>query len=676
MMVDKFTTAHEQNTEHLIHEWEQDFFIGRKEEIKRFQDLLNDSSSETRLIYFHGSGGIGKTYLLSELARIANNAHVPFLHLDSQDFLHTPKGFVDYLLQYLPTIFPSITPTTDYSLQACIKIINQLAMERQLIIAIDTYEKMDDLDRWLREIFIRKTNPAILFILAGRKKLTGAWVESPAWRRFVTQIELRDFNFTQTKDYLKHYGMQQSAEVKAAWHFSKGHPLTLSLAAMTINTGDENAKHSFTAPLPHVLMQLTNRWLQEVSNPVLHQVIEAAALLQFFNQEILSHCLQHDVERNIFSELVSLSFIRPCRYGWTMHDLIRDAIHIEFKKRQPDRFDQLNKQATRYYYERTIATRRIQDIAQLFYHLGDEVIQSVFYQDHIDQTMYMEPVGPHNFEEVLTYFENKKHLMEESNVQFYNREANQMYHFYASLDHNKRETDMINANYIKKMGFHTANLMKHADGKTAGLSIIVPINKRTLPFLMEEPVSRTYFNQLTAAERSIYQTEEQAGLFIRYLDYWDPTDSAARSFSLYNLFPLLLSGGRIIVSTPLPFFQSLVTSFGFQQIEAATHFDYGKDSPCHTYLLDVSGEKLAVYLQQFIGHTSIENQLDFLADTFSFTTRESEIVQLILENQSNLEIAEALFVAEITVKKHVGRILKKTNTRNRAELIKRLMELI
>ena len=56
------------------------------------------------------------------------------------------------------------------------------------------------------------------------------------------------------------------------------------------------------------------------------------------------------------------------------------------------------------------------------------------------------------------------------------------------------------------------------------------------------------------------------------------------------------------------------------------------------------------------------------------TPRESEVLRLLAEGKSNRDIAETLDIDEVTVKAHLGRMLRKTGASNRVELTLRSLD--
>lgn len=66
---------------------------------------------------------------------------------------------------------------------------------------------------------------------------------------------------------------------------------------------------------------------------------------------------------------------------------------------------------------------------------------------------------------------------------------------------------------------------------------------------------------------------------------------------------------------------------------------------------------------------SLQQQIDEKEHGYSLTSREKEILQLIMTGLSNRNIAEKLNIAEVTVKKTLGHLYKKTGTKTRTSLI-------
>ena len=79
-------------------------------------------------------------------------------------------------------------------------------------------------------------------------------------------------------------------------------------------------------------------------------------------------------------------------------------------------------------------------------------------------------------------------------------------------------------------------------------------------------------------------------------------------------------------------------------------------------LIDASG----------VGAPAGSNAGDGIAE--KMTPREQEVLLLLMDGSSNRQIARAMGIDEVTVKAHLGRMLRKTGSSNRIELTLRAME--
>ncbi|MFG6114723.1 LuxR C-terminal-related transcriptional regulator [Halobacillus sp. MO56] len=661
---------------------ENDIFIGRKQELEEFQNFISGSDSNKQILHLYGTGGVGKTFLLHAFHRIALQMEATiYLHLDSEDFLHSPSTLAGHIITMLEAATQSAADQVHPSSPAmndCFQRLQQAAKTHHLILAIDTYEKMNHLDRWFRDFVLRQLPENVSIVLAGRQPLTGSWIESPSWRRLIKQLEISSFDKEQTQQYLYNAGISSKDAISEYWYFTRGHPLTLSLSV--INRDEDLGAMLQQEEGNELFSYLVQRWLSEVADPELQELLEAAAILRHFDQEVLAYVTKEKIEFSMFGKLNQLSFVKRNKRGWALHDLVRSAICFDLKHRKPDRYKTLKMNSAFYYLDRIQSNEEAErEMAEFFYHLDEEMIQSAFFQAPASSDVYIEPVGDHNFPEVENYFERRGKQFSESIAHYYHRESKQTYKHYVSFEHNQKESELIGADYVRKLGNDVCRLVKSKSGETIGVSIIVPINRRTIPHLKKEPVSRAYFTSLTTNEEKEYAVSEdtRSGWFIRMLDCLDTNDAETRSYLLYSLFPLLLSGGRIITSTPIPFFQQLIQVFGFEKVTKATHYDYGPNAPSPTYILDVRGTRLAEYLKQLVVRMySQEQSLDVAQiKRLGLTPREQEILRLIHQEYSNKAIAKELYITEITVKKHVSSVLKKFQVKNRTQLIKRIMEI-
>ena len=94
-----------------------------------------------------------------------------------------------------------------------------------------------------------------------------------------------------------------------------------------------------------------------------------------------------------------------------------------------------------------------------------------------------------------------------------------------------------------------------------------------------------------------------------------------------------------------------------------------------TYLLkDIDSERLVetirgVHAGRRIIDPSIALKLAEHVASDALTPRQDEVLRLLAEGKSNLEIADTIFISEGTVKAHVGAILRKLGARDRTQAI-------
>ncbi|WP_160114935.1 response regulator transcription factor [Bryocella elongata] len=82
-------------------------------------------------------------------------------------------------------------------------------------------------------------------------------------------------------------------------------------------------------------------------------------------------------------------------------------------------------------------------------------------------------------------------------------------------------------------------------------------------------------------------------------------------------------------------------------------------------LIDAGGVQSVTQPQGQLSGDSVENKM---------TPRELDVLRLLMDGRSNRDIAVAMGIDEVTVKAHLGRMLRKAGASNRVELTLRAME--
>jgi DNA-binding CsgD family transcriptional regulator len=665
-----------------IDDREDQFLVGREQERALFERFLAGEPMSKPIWNLYGTGGVGKSTLLDAFRRQARRQDAVFVLLDSREFSRTGDDFCRQLLLKLPSAKGKGSGNEE-PLDAVQDRLNRLAQDRQVVVALDTFEEMAGMDGWLREQFLRQLDPRILVLLAGRHPLKGKWLLSPAWRECILWLAIEHLTRTDVLDYARKCGLTEEVQGERLWERTRGHGLSLSLAVST-----ELLEGSGPLNDAGWSSELASSWLREVPDEELRQLVEAASMLRQFNQELLAYVVEREISADNFGRLTSLSFVRKIDKGWRLHDLMRESTRSQLRERAPGQFGKLMERCVRYYASIIKGSQGKRDVAwevgELFCYIGDALIRA-----HLNtpwkKEFIWEPLSAANIGEGLQYLQQRRNEARTVTRRGVDPVTGDLLELTLSREETLYAIEGLDLEELLSLGQQSVMLMKAQDGSVHGLSAIIPINRGTLAYLEQNPFSGPYIRSLSATERRALSVpeSEQAGWFIKSIDILEWTDSALLQEGGSQMYNYMCSGKLFFASPPpLPMFRDSHLGLGFEVVPDVLHCSYDGKTLTPTFVLDTRGEKLDAYLAAMLRRIGIqlepkETGRSEKEDTllgFGLTEREREVALCVLEGCSNLEIAARLYISEITVKKHLSSVYAKIQVKNRSQLIKAVLQ--
>src|SRR6478609_546650 len=147
--------------------------VGRAEERARLTALLAPHGPAA--VFVHGPGGIGKTTLVTgTLAALAVNC----VSLDGRYTEPTVPG----ALAALGTALGGPPP------QSATAAAEQIAAADVDVLVIDSFERLNLLDGWIRNEFTRALPAGVTTLLVGRRGPNAAWRTAPGWRTLLGEL--------------------------------------------------------------------------------------------------------------------------------------------------------------------------------------------------------------------------------------------------------------------------------------------------------------------------------------------------------------------------------------------------------------------------------------------------------------------------------------------------------
>ncbi|GIO11322.1 hypothetical protein J19TS2_08770 [Cohnella xylanilytica] len=671
---------------------ERHYIVGRDEELGRFRSLLSGGGwpGQASFLHVHGTGGVGKSTYLRLCRREAERAGACFILLDSPDFVHTKRGFAEALLQLLEERLPTLEGLSDCLLERCLGAVGRLSQSGRVVLAFDTFEKMQDLETWLRERFLAALPEGTIVLTAGRRPLKGAWQLSPVWRRKLAQFELAHLDQADCHRYLTRCGSYDEGINERIWRLTKGHPLTLSLAAAA-HVYDKQGSFSKDADWFEETAAL---WLREVPDPQLRTVVETASVLRHFDQELLSFLLEEEVPGDVFDRLTALSFVSKSKRGWQLHDLMRETTSARLRARVPKHYKRLCERAAGYYADAVLESASRSDsgweVRELFRYVGPDVLRALS-SETARSSLYWETLTKTTLGDAIAYIERRRNWTEDGQSGMgVDPETGAAFRIEYSAEAIRGNVTRLDARQVYELDPEAIKLLRDQEGQARGLAVVIPFHEGTIPFMEEDPICSPYLKSLKPEEKRklLAPRYRPAGWFIRVLDCWDVLDPDVRDETIDFIFSYICSGGLVVCSPyPTEIARKTYPGFGFCTIESAAHRNHEGSKEAPTYALDTRGDKLRGFLEAMLRRAGLdwrpstrrdspkERSLERQAEVLSpLTKRELEVAELVLAGLSNGEVARKLFVSEATVKKHLRAVYDKLGVRTRVQLARVLIQ--
>jgi DNA-directed RNA polymerase specialized sigma24 family protein len=300
-------------------------FVGREEELELFRGAVAADQPPFTVLHVHGPGGIGKTTLVKEYARIARDAGRAVVRLDARGVDPVPHAFMAALGQALG-IEPTESPVAHWPHDG--------------VLLIDTYEALTELDAWLRETLLPQLAAQTLVVIAGRLRPATAWTADIEWAPLTRTVGLRNLRPEESHAYLATRGVPRARhdDVLAATY---GHPLALCLAADTFARDGESADFA-VGQTPDVVGVLLERFARDVPSSQHRLALDACATVTAVTEPLLAAALAVDDAHDLFAWLGQLSFIERGPHGLFPHDLAREVLYADSCWRNPEMRRTLN----------------------------------------------------------------------------------------------------------------------------------------------------------------------------------------------------------------------------------------------------------------------------------------------------------------------------------------------
>ena len=304
---------------HRLQEAAASQFVGRDRERARLAGLLA-RGSDPAVVFVSGLGGIGKSALVA--ATVAGLDLVTVM-LDGRMVEPTPVGFLAALADNVGSApIPSVAQAGA-----------ELEARGVAVLVVDSYERLNLLDGWLRNEFLPALPADSTTVLVGRRPTNAAWRTAPGWRQLLAEMVVGELTDDDADALIARRGLSADGAARVR-QFGRGHPLALEMAAEAVS---RHADLRLSDGPPGDVIEALFDVLIDDLNSAERRTVEAAAILRRVTRPLLTAVLDRagqDVD-SAWRTLRELPFTSTTRVGLELDPLARNVIAGGLEIREP-----------------------------------------------------------------------------------------------------------------------------------------------------------------------------------------------------------------------------------------------------------------------------------------------------------------------------------------------------
>ncbi|CAM5521510.1 ATP-binding protein [Streptomyces aurantiogriseus] len=294
-------------------------FVGRQDELALFRAVVGDGG-RAAVLYLHGPGGVGKSTLLRRLADEAVDRGRHVIEVDGRTTEPSPASF-----------------------RAAVGTVPEGS-----VLLIDTFERCQGLEEWLRERFLPTLPHDTTVVVAGREAPSTDWYIDPAWDETLHVLPLGDLAHDDALDLIRVRGVPSRLHATVA-SFAGRHPLALSLTAAVVSRRMSSSMD--WTPTPDIVGTLLRHLVGSTPSPLHRHALEVCAHAMTTTEDLLRSVFGDEHAAKLFDWLRGLPFVESGPGGVFPHDVVREALDSDLRWRDCAGYQKMHRRVCGYAIE-------------------------------------------------------------------------------------------------------------------------------------------------------------------------------------------------------------------------------------------------------------------------------------------------------------------------------------